>query len=854
MLREFLRRLTYWRNREQFDADLAEELEFHAAQSGRAQFGNVTGWTEKSREAWGWTRLETWLQDIRYALRGLRQNPGFAFLAVLTLALAIGANTAIFSLVDAVLIRPLPFADPERLVMIFHEGRHDSSGGNLNDLLQQNRSYSGITVFSTTAMSITGSGAEPERVDAAHTTANYLEVIGTQPLLGRFYREEECEAGRDLVAVISYSLWQRRFGGDKSVIGRTIELNERAVTVIGVMPAGFHFHWSRMEMWTPLTLTPKDWADRNMNYLYAAARLKPGVTAEAAQKEASAIAARLRQQFPVENHRFDFEIVPAHESASEEVRPALLALLGAVAFVLLIACANVAHLLLSRAVRRGNEMAVRLALGAGSGRLIRQMMTENLVLAVLGGLFGILLAQGSFPILKQLIPPVLVRPGALELDARIFTILLGVTLAAALGAGLFPAIQAARTSLNLALRQGGRLSTGQHRARGILVIAEVAAAIILLVGAGLLLQTYARVSAVPPGYDPSGVLTMTTALSPRMRSLPVRNVFYGQVLERLQALPGVESAAFATAIPLTWRGGSSGFTIEGQVFYPGNNALSRQVTPSYFEVFRIRLKAGRLFTAADQATSEPVVIINEEFARRFFPGQDPLNKRFKPGGTASKRAYSRIIGVVENVRETGLRGNPRAITYYAAAQGPYDFTAPYALAVRASGDPRLLAAAVRREVRAINPTQTIASVRLASEILDEEEFAEGRLQSTLIAALAALALVLACIGIYGVISYSVEQRTREFGIRLALGADPRTIVRGILSSGLTLVAAGAAIGLAGAFFLVRFLEKLLFGVRATDPGTFAVVPMVLVLTALAACWIPARRATRIDPLDALRHE
>jgi putative ABC transport system permease protein len=809
--------------------------------------------------------MQSLWQDLRYGARMLLKKPGFTLIAVLTLALGIGANTAIFSLVDAVLLRPLPFSDPERLVMVWEDAtrigfpRNTPAPANYADWKAQNKVFEELAALDWRSYALTDEG-EPEKVEAQAVTANFFPLLGVQPLLGRAFTPEEDKPGTNRVALISYGLWQRRFGGDQAVVGKEILLDGQKSTVLGVMPRGFQFLAKDTGLWVPMAFSPQRLADRDSHYLTVVARLKPGVSLPQAQADIAAIMQRINREHPVPGFEFGAAVISLREQLAGDVRPALLVLLVSVGFVLLIACANIANLLLARGAARYREIGVRTALGAGQARIIRQLLTESVLLAVAGGVAGLFCAWWSFSFLTQLIPDSMTLNAGVRIDARVFGFALLLSLLTGIIFGLTPALQVAKVDLNEALKQsGGRTGTGagHRRLRSALVVTEIALALVLLVGAGLLIQTFLRLRALDIGVNPENVLTLRTQL-PRgkYKELPKRDAFYQQVLERVRALPGVVGAGYTTAAPLTWKGGTTSFAIEGREPKPGQDANNRQVSAGYTETMGMKLRQGRFFDEHDNAQSQPVVIINETMARQYWPGENAVGKRLHIGlGPAeSERPLVTVVGVVGDVKEMGLEAPAKAEMFFPYQQLPSIlWNMPRDLTVRTTGDPLSVAPAVRQAVWSVDPTQPVSNVRTMEEIL-AEEVAQRRIGMTLLAAFAALALLLASLGIYGVLSYAVTQRTQEIGIRLALGAGRKEVLRLVLTDGMRLAGAGLAIGLGVSFALTRLMTSLLFGVSATDPRTLAGVTLLLTAVALLACYVPARRATKVDPMIALRCE
>jgi len=808
--------------------------------------------------------METFWQDLRFGFRQLLSKPGFAAIATLSLALGIGANTAIFSLVDAVLLRPLPFHDPDRLVMVWEDAakigfpRNTPAPANYVDWKAQNRVFEDMAAINWRSFNLTDEG-EPEKVEAQAVTANFFPLLGVKPDLGRVFNAEEDQPGRNNVVVISYGLWQRRFGGDPALIGKEILLDGQKHTVIGVAPAGFQFLSKEVSLWVPAAFSPQELANRGSHYLTVVARMKPGVTLREARADVAAITQRINRDQPTW-HGFELGsvVISLREQLAGDVRPALIVLLVAVGFVLLIACANIANLLLARGASRFREIAVRTALGAGRRRILRQLLTESVLLAVAGGLAGLLFAWSSFSFLKQIIPDNMALNTGVRIDARIFGFTLMLSLLTGIVFGLAPALQAAKIDLNEALKQsGGRtgMGVGHRRLRGALVVIEIALAFVLLVGAGLLVRAFLRLRALDIGVNAENVLTLRTML-PRNKygELPKRDAFYRQTLERVRALPGVVSAGYTTAMPLTWKGGTNGFVIEGRDQGPGQDAQSRQISTGYMETMGVKLRQGRFFGDHDDAQSQPVAVINETMARQFWAGENALGKRFKLGSVDSQNPWVTVVGVVGDVKEMGLEAPTKAEMFFPYQQLPRMlWNMPRDLAVRATDDPMSVAAAVRQAVWSVDRNQPVSNIRTMNEIL-AEEVAQRRIGMTLLTAFAALALALASLGIYGVLSYSVAQRTQEIGVRMALGAGRKDVLRMALADGMRLAAAGVAIGLGASFALTWLMAGLLFGVSANDPLTLGGVALLLITVALMACFIPARRATRVDPMVALRCE
>ncbi|MEK6410077.1 MAG: ABC transporter permease [Acidobacteriota bacterium] len=813
--------------------------------------------------------METLLQDLRYGGRMLARNPGFASIAVLSLALGIGANTAIFSVVNAVLLRSLPFHEPDRLVMVWEDvsfagfPRNTPAPANYADWKSQNQVFEDIAALDERSFNLTGDG-EPEKVAAYAATASFFPLLGVNPVLGRVFLPEDDKPEANKVVVLSYRLWQQRYGGEQSIIGRELLLSGDKHTVVGVMPAGFQFLESEIGLWVPMAFTSQQLTQRGSHYLQVVARMKQGVTLQQANADIETIQQRISRDYPDEAGRISAYVMSLREQMAGDLRRPLLVLLVAVGFVLLIACANIANLLLSRAASRKREIAVRLALGAGRSRIVRQLLTESILLSMTGAVLGVLLAWWSFAFLKRLIPDALALSTNLELDLRVLGYTLLVSLVTGAVFGLAPALQASKIDLHEALKQsGGRsgLSAGGNRLRSVMVVAEVALALVLLVGAGLLIQTFLKLRDQYSGLRPQNVLTVRTVL-PRYkyREQNERTPFYNQVLERVKALPGVISAGYATTVPLEWKGGTSGFYPEGLTVEEARagglsyDANHRQIIGDYLKTMGIPLRQGRYFDDGDNEQTLPVAVVNETMAREYWPGGDAVGKRFKLGGPETKRPWITIVGIAGDVRQMGIDEPVKAEMYLPQRQIPdHQFYAPRDLAVRTAVDPLSLAAAVREAIHAIDPDQPVSNIRTMDDVLGQET-AMRRLGMTLLVIFAAVALLLATLGIYGVLAYFVVQHTPEIGVRLALGAPRLGILGLVLKKGMTLALLGVGIGLGVAFALTRLMASLLFGMTATDPLTFGMIAMLLTGVALLACYIPARRATRVDPMVALRYE
>jgi putative ABC transport system permease protein len=807
--------------------------------------------------------MDNFWQDLRYGMRMLLKHKSVTAIAVLSLALGIGANTAIFSLVDAVLLRPLPFHEPDRLVMVWEEAsrigfpRNTPAPANYADWKAQNQSFEDLAALRYGSYNLTDEN-EPEKVEAQAVTANFFPLLGVVPVRGRSFAPEEDQPEGNKVVLLSYSLWQRRFGGDPELIGKELLLDGQQHTVIGVMPSGFQFLAKETDMWLPMAFTARDLANRGGHYLTVVGRLKPGVTLAQGQDDIAAITHHINETNPTPGFELGSVVISLREQLAGNVRPMLLVLLGAVGLVLLIACANIANLLLARGAARYREIAVRTALGAGRHRIVRQLLTESMLLAVAGGVAGLFIAWLSFSFLKQIIPSSMALNANVQIDAKVFGFMLLLSLFTGIIFGLTPALQAARIDLNVVLKQGGgRTGTGagHRRLRGALVVTEIALALVLLVGAGLLIQTFLRLRALDIGVNPENVLTLRTSL-PRSKysELPKRVAFYEQVLERVRALPGVVAAGYTSAVPLTWKGGTNGFTVEGADPQPGQDANTRQVSAGYMETMNINLRQGRFFDDHDDAQSQPVTIINETMARQYWPGESALGKRFKVGSIDDQVPWITIVGIVGDIKEMGLEAPPKAEMFFPYQQLPRVlWNMPRDLTVRTTGDPLSLVAAVRQAVWSVDPAQPVSNVRTMEDILSGE-VTQRRITMTLLAAFAGLALLLASLGIYGVLSYAVAQRTQEIGIRMALGANRLEVLRLVMGDGLRLAGAGVAIGLGVSLALTQLMTRLLFGVTASDPRTLAGVTLLLLTVALVACYVPARRAARVDPMVALRNE
>ncbi|HXG66503.1 MAG TPA: ABC transporter permease, partial [Blastocatellia bacterium] len=783
----------------------------------------------------------------------------FTFVAILTLALGIGANSAIFSVVNAVLLRPLPFFEPENL-MILREtlpqgGEGSVSVPNLKDWQEQNDVFTDIVAYQNADFSLQGT-EHPERISGAMVSANFFDVLGVPPRLGRGLIAGEDQPGSHRVAILSDQLWQRNFAGDPNIVGRDILVGGENFTVVGVMPPGFHFPSRLTEMWVPLAIPPNLVTNRGSHWLATIGRLKPGVTVEQAQEQMSIIGRRLEEQYPNEQTGRNIKLTPLQEGMVQNIRPALLVLLGAVGFVLLIACVNVANLLLARAAARRREIAIRSAVGAGRGRLVRQFLTESVLLSFLGGALGLLLGKWGVDILVKLAVGILPRANEVGLDGRVVGFTLALSLLTGIIFGLAPALQVSRMDVQEALKEGGNAGNSPRRnwLRGALVVAEVSSALVLLIGAGLMIKSFARLQEVDTGMRPENVLTLRVTLPPAKYKTPQANVaFYEQVLERVSALPGVQAAGAINLLPIQQWGTNGEIQIEGQEPTPaGQSPLVefRTATPDYFRALGIPLMAGRFFNAQDQENSDPVVIVNQTLARQLIPDGQPLGKRILGAGPKGLA----IVGVVGDVKQSGLTQNVRPEIFVPHTQELWPgMTQNMSLVVRAASDPTKLTPAIRQAVLAVDPNQPIYDAQTMEEVIASST-SRSRLNMLLLGIFAGVAMILAMIGIYSVMSYTVTQSTREIGIRMALGAQAGHVLRMVVGYGLMLALIGVALGAAAAFGLTRLMESLLYGVTATDPLTFAGVSALLVGVSVLSCYLPARRALKVDPLVALRYE
>jgi putative ABC transport system permease protein len=807
--------------------------------------------------------LTDFFQDLRYAGRMQLKNPAFTIVAVIALALGIGANTAIFSVVNTVLLRPLPYKDPERLVMVWEDAskqgypRDTPAAANFVDWRDQNTTFEGMAAIADQSFNLTGSG-DPERLEGRRVSANLFPLLGVDPQIGRTFTSAEDQPGSDHVVLLSHALWQRRFGGDNNIAGKPLTLNGETYIVVGVMPARFQFPTSDDQLWTPIAFSAEDAANRDRHYLQVLGRLKPGTGLAQAQTEMNTIAARLQQQYPQSNTDLGVEITSLHEHLVGDIKPALLILLGAVGLVLLIACANVANLLLARAAVRQKEIAVRVALGARRWRLIRQFLTESVLLATMGGVVGLIIAYGGLLLLRAFIPDNIAQAQQISIDLKVLGFTFLVSTLTGLIFGLAPALQAARFNQTETLKEGGRDSatgSGGKRLRGLLVMAEVAVSLVLLIGAGLLINSFLRLRNVDPGFRSDNLLTMRVVL-PQLKydEFEKRSAFYVDLLRRVQSLPGVKSAAVTTNLPLYRQGNSIGISIEGQPPPPPgkeNIVVTRIISPKYFDTMSIPLLSGRAFSDQDITTTPRVAIISETMARRYWPNEDPIGKRLGTGRIQRPEDWTQVVGVVKDVRQFELTADAKPQMYLPYTQRGFFPTDD--LVVKTDVDPASLASTVRNAVWEIDKDQPVSNIRTMEEIL-LDSIARQRFSMLLLAIFAGVALALAAVGIYGVMSYSVAQRTHEIGIRMALGAQTTAVLKLAVGYGLKLVAAGIVIGLIAAFALTRVMSTLLFGVTATDPATFTLISLLLTCVAAIASYIPARRATKVDPMIALRYE
>ncbi len=805
--------------------------------------------------------LNGFWQDLRFGLRLLAKQPGFTIVALIALGLGIGATSAIFSIVNSVILQPLPYTEPDRLMTIW-EDHQALSGRSLEytsptgfeDWRDQTRLFTHVSAYARWSPTLSGRD-DPEQLIGAAVSHDMFSLLDVKPVAGRVFRPEEDRRGSENVAVISYGLWQRRFQGDSGVVGRPVTLNGESFTLIGVMPESFKFPViSDAEIWRTIQPGLGEGCRRGCLILRALARLRPGISFDAARGELTALARRLEKEFPESNSQVGVSLVPLHEFLIGDVKKPMLVMFGAILLVLLIACANVANLMLARSAARSRELAIRTSLGAGRWRIVRQLLIESLSLALLGGGIGFLVSIWLVDLMLGLSPDGLPKPGEIHLDYRVFLFTAGITVFSGMIAGLAPVFQISRFDLNHTLKDGGAGMPASGKGRrmlNLLVAAEVAVSLLLLIGAGLLLKSFIRLNSVDAGFDPHGILTMNV-LFPAAR-YPERSDISSvtsRVLEQIGSIPGVESAGAVSSLPLGGSDTDTSFFIEGRPAPPPNQepvAWYMSVSPNYFKSMSMRMIRGRPISAGDLENTTQVVVISETMADRYFSGEDPIGRRI---GNGRPDGWRTIVGIAADVRHFGIDQDPRPSMYFPLAQLP---SRRLFLTVRTGTDPVSVAPAVRRILTSIDPNLAPANLSTMEEIASES-LSLQRFTLLLIGIFAALALILAAAGIYGVMSYAVTQRTREIGIRMALGAQSSSILRMVVTQGMLLTLTGLLCGLAGAFGLTRLMTSLLFEVSEVDPATFAAVSLIMLVIAFLACLIPARRAAKVDPLNTLRYE
>jgi len=884
-LAELARRLRMLFRRKQFDHDMDDEMRVHlelrekqyiqngfspqeAHMAARKNFGNALALREASHDSWGWAWLEHLAQDLRFAFRVLTKNRGFTAVAILTLALGIGANTAIFSVVYGVLLQPLPYQDASRLVVLNETtpkvGTVSVSYPNFLDWRQQSHSFSQMAAVHDVGFNLAGV-TQPESISGEAVSPNFLSMIGVRPFLGRDFEASEEKPGTPPVVLLSYELWQSHMGSDRNAIGRTITLDGRSFTIVGVLPPNFR-SLDKTDVMLPIGV----WATNNSKEanergdrgdMIVIGRLAPNITLAQARTEMEGIAARLAKEYPVTNDRFGVALQSIRDSFVSDARPAILVLFGAVMFVLLIACANVANLFLVRGAARTKEIALRMAFGARRSRIIRQMLTESFVLACLGGVLGLLLAFLGIRGIVALIPMDMLSGSTVKLNGAVLFFAAGIVVLAAFIFGLAPAMHSTRPDVQSELKEGGRTasaSAAQNKLRGALAIAEISLALILLVGAGLMMKSLYKLMSVNPGFRPDRVLTMKMDLRTQQYSKePAILNFWQQVLDKARALPGVEAAAVGTVVPLTDSHSRADITIEGMALpTPGNfpHPDIHEVSPAFTSTLGIPLLRGRTFTDTDNQEAPLVGMVNARLAQQYWPNDDPIGKRLMfghPDPTGKKPPkWITVVGVVGDTKLYGLANPSRLEVYVSSLQYP---DSDMDLVVKSRIDPAALTSAIRGAVASIDKNQPIFAISTMNQLVSDS-LGTRRITLVLLGLFSALALVLAAIGIYGVISYSVAQRTHEIGIRMALGAQHKDVLHMILRQGAKFALAGVAIGVVESLGLTQLMSSLLFSVSAADPLTFAGVAILLVLVAMLACYIPARRALRVDPMVALRYE
>ena len=866
--------------RSRMESEMDAELRFHieayaedlvrngvpraeAMRRARIEFGGIERAKEECRDARGTNFVESLIQDLRYGLRMLRRFPGFTLVAAFSVALGIGANTAVFSVVSTVLLSPLPYADADRLVLVKYRTIQPRSGpfeltpASYLELRRANKSFEGIADFTASDFNSSGGVDQPERLSGQMVSPSFFSVLKVSPLIGRGFTDDDEKDGAPRVAILSYGLWQRHYGGQANVIGETLTLDDEHYEVVGVAPRGFDFPRKGTDIWVPKIFAASEVHDRNSYYLNVIARLKTGVSLDHAQSELNVFAHNWAESYP-ENRSLALTLMPLRDTVVQGFQQALVVLQAAVAFVLLIACVNVANLLLARSAVREKEIASRAALGASARRLIRQLLTESVILALVGGTLGLLLATLGIRILKLMNPGTIPRLDEVTIDSPVLAFTFGISCLAGFAFGLAPALGLARLDVQRTLKEGGPGSGAAQRLRGVLVVAEIALSLVLMVGAGLLIRSFLRLQNVSLGFTPEHLLTLQMRLpkDEAQDSTRVANLFR-EVIERVQAVHGVQVVGVATALPVMELGIRSSLTIEGRTEpspgQPPRLANNRVVSPGYFRALGIPLIEGRLPSTQDSTQVLPVAVINRAMAKRYWSDENPVGKRFRLQASGTPPPWLTVVGVVGDIHQGGLDTAPVPEFYTPFTQDYPPFAVPLVLFVRTDGNPWRLISEVREQIGAVEKNLPVFAIQTMEDVL-AQWLAPRRFNLLLMSVFAGVALALAAVGIYGVVSYSVSQRTRELGVRVALGAQPRDLLALVIRQGLVLAVTGVVMGLVVSFGLTRWLATLLFGISATDPITLASVASLFMLVALFACYLPARRAMKVDPMVALSYE